>query len=284
MQNYKGLMLTDLDGTFLNETGKINMENIEALKLLGKHKVARAACTGRTLNSAREVVARNLPFDFLVFSSGAGICNFADDKVICRHEITQPEIKELAEFFRNKNLDFSIHFPIPENHRFYWYSGKVMTPDLVSRLHYLAEFAVKGSDKECLGMQSATQFLAICPDLRINETIEEARNLFSNLSFIRATSPLNEGYSWIEVFPANINKGSGGDWLCKTFDIPLNKTMSIGNDYNDIHMLEWAETPFIMANSPDELKKRFNVVPSNSENGFAVAVKQWLSSIAGDKA
>ena len=41
-QKYKGLVLTDLDGTFLNTTGGINEANLQALKKLHDNGIARA--------------------------------------------------------------------------------------------------------------------------------------------------------------------------------------------------------------------------------------------------
>lgn len=271
-------MLTDLDGTFLNPVGKINQANLDALELLHKHGIARAVCTGRTLDSSREVVPRNLPFDYLIFSSGAGICEFANEKILCRHELSKADILLLTNYFREKQIDFSVHFPIPNNHFFYWFSGPVKSPDLISRLHWLKEFAIEGNDELINKLESATQLLAIVNDEQLY-MFEELRNSFRHLSFIRATSPLNQGYTWIEVFPKDVSKGKGAEWLCNYLSIPWENTVSLGNDYNDIHMLEWTATSYIMDNSPEELKARFKTAPSNADDGFAVAIKQWLGKL-----
>ena len=277
---YKGAIFTDLDGTFLDPTGKVSTKNIDALNLLSKHNIARVVCTGRTLDSSGEVAPQHLPFDFLIFSSGAGICNFSDRKILCKHEIAHNDIVALADFFLQKQLDFSIHFPIPKNHFFYWYSGPTKSADLISRLHYLKDFAVEGTTTHIKEMKSATQFLAIVHDSMIESVIKEAQNSFANLSFIRATSPLNQNYSWIEVFPKDINKGSGANWLCNYLGISKSHAMAIGNDYNDIHMLEWASpNSYIMADSPKELLEKFKIAPTNAEDGFATAVTQWLQQL-----
>lgn len=273
---YKGLMLTDLDGTFLNPVGKINQANIEALNFLHQHSIARVVCTGRTLDSSREVVPRNLPFDYLIFSSGAGICEFANEKILCRHELSHKDILQLTDYFRSRQIDFSVHFPIPNNHFFYWFQGPVKSPDLISRLHYLKDFAIEGNNELISKLESATQFLAIVKDEQLT-MLEELRNSYKHLSFIRATSPLNKGYTWIEVFPKEVSKGKGAEWLCNYLGVPRGNTVSLGNDYNDIHMLEWTATSYIMENSPEDLKAKFKVAPSNADDGFAIAIKQWLN-------
>ena len=278
-QKYKGLVLTDLDGTFLNTTGGINEANLQALKKLHDNGIARAVCTGRTLNSAREVVPCGLPFDFLVFSSGAGISDFSKDNILSRHSLVAEDIINLKEFFIAKNVDFSIHFPIPDNHFFYWFSGPVKSPDLISRLHYLKEFAIEGNDELVRRLTAATQFLIIIPDEYLS-LYDEAKSNFRHLSFVRATSPLTPKYTWIEVFPDKVTKGTGAEWLCRYLGLSKEQTMSIGNDYNDIQMLEWTGSAFVMENSPDDLKKRFKVCPSNEFDGFAVAVDEWLNHIS----
>lgn len=278
IQKYKGLVLTDLDGTFLNPTGGINEANLQALNKLHDYGIARAVCTGRTLNSAREVVPCNLPFDFLVFSSGAGISDFSKDNILCRHNLVAEDIINLKDFFKTKNVDFSIHFPIPNNHFFYWFSGAVKSPDLISRLHYLKEFAIEGNDELVRRLTAATQFLIIIPDENLS-LFDEARVRFKHLSFVRATSPLTPNYTWIEVFPDKVTKGTGAEWLCRHLNLSKEQTMSIGNDYNDIQMLEWTGRAYVMENSPEDLKKRFRVCPSNEFDGFAVAVEEWLNNM-----
>lgn len=272
---YKGLMLTDLDGTFLNPVGKINQANLDALELLHQNGIARAVCTGRTLDSSREVVPRNLPFDYLIFSSGAGICKFANEEILCRHELSHNDILVLTDYFRDKQVDFSVHFPIPDNHFFYWFSGPTKSLDLISRLHWLKDFAIEGNEELINNLKSATQLLAIVKDEQLY-MLDELRESYKHLSFIRATSPLNQGYTWIEVFPKDVSKGKGAEWLCNYLNIPWENTVSLGNDYNDIHMLEWTATSYIMENSPEDLKKRFRVTLSNADDGFAAAIKQWL--------
>lgn len=271
---HSGMVLTDLDGTFLNSSGKISPENLETLHTLGKHGIIRVAATGRTLHSSREVVAHHLPFDYLIFSTGAGICSFADDNVICAHELCEVDIQGLAEFFLDYRVDFSIHFPIPENHRFHWFASPEPTPDLLSRLKYLKEFAVQGNYRQ---ITRATQFLAI--SLNGIEIIGELRKKFPHLSIIRTTSPIDGRHVWIEVFPPQASKGLAADWLCRRLGIASKDTMSIGNDYNDVAMLEWTEYSFVVANGPADMRMRFANAPHHDEHGFSVAARHWLEKL-----
>lgn len=272
--SFDGMMLTDLDGTFLDAKGKTTKENIEALEFLGKHRIVRTACTGRTLHSSREVIGYKMPFDYLIFSSGAGICAFKDDYVISHHEINQSQIMTIFDYFKKKDLDFSVHFSIPENHKFYWFESRNPTQDLESRLYHLKDFAEKGTKEKVKQMKLATQFLAITE--KGYETVKEMKKLFPELSIIRATSPLNPKYTWIEVFPKNVSKGKAAAWLCNHLGIEQKNTMSIGNDYNDMEMLEWTNQSYVVSNAPADIIEKFKAAPHHDENGFAEAAYQWI--------
>jgi hydroxymethylpyrimidine pyrophosphatase-like HAD family hydrolase len=50
----------------------------------------------------------------------------------------------------------------------------------------------------------------------------------------------------------------------------------VGNDFNDLDLLEWAQTRFVTANAPPELKERFPTVASNDRCGVAEAIARWI--------
>jgi hydroxymethylpyrimidine pyrophosphatase-like HAD family hydrolase len=58
--------------------------------------------------------------------------------------------------------------------------------------------------------------------------------------------------------------------------------MAIGDNYNDIEMLEFAGLPVIMGNASEELKQRgWTVTLSNDESGVAAAIDQVLGARVG---
>jgi hydroxymethylpyrimidine pyrophosphatase-like HAD family hydrolase len=58
------------------------------------------------------------------------------------------------------------------------------------------------------------------------------------------------------------------------------RTLSVGNDFNDLDLLEWAHSPFVMANAPAELRQRFATVASNDHCGVAEAAERWIERLA----
>lgn len=272
--NAQGIMLTDLDGTLLNTERKVSQRNLETFATLKNRHIVRVAATGRSLYSSRRVLPDHFPLDYLIFSSGAGVMNWQTGEIIRACALNQPDIHAVAEFFLESDLDFSIHQPIPDTHKFHWYASSSPNPDFIERLSLFEQYAQTGDYR---AICSATQLLAVTNSHL--GVISELQRRFANLNIIRTTSPLNGQMVWVEVFPADVSKGHAGAWLCNRLGIDHCLSMCIGNDYNDLAMLEWAGKAFIMANGPAELRQRFTNAPHHNEDGFAAAVDEWLKNL-----
>lgn len=266
--------MTDLDGTLLNSETKVSPRNFEVFETLKEKKIARVAATGRSLYSSQKVLPEDFPLDFLIFSSGAGVLDWKSKEVIRACSLEQSEICAAAEFFLESNLDFSIHHPIPDTHKFHWYASTEPNPDFLQRLGLFQQFAHTGDYRH---INAATQLLAVTDDCR--DLIPELEKRFSGLNIIRTTSPLNGNFVWVEVFPTGVSKGLAGAWLCDRLEINHNHSMCIGNDYNDLAMLEWTSSPFIMSNAVHELRQLFPNAPDHNHDGFAWAVEAWLQKL-----
>ena len=80
----------------------------------------------------------------------------------------------------------------------------------------------------------------------------------------------------MEIFPENVSKAHAADWLAAYLGFTREKALGIGNDYNDEKLLEWSRLSFVVANAPEELKKKFATVSSNEENGFSEAIDRAI--------
>ena len=121
-----------------------------------ENKILRTIVTGRSLYSARKVLDIDFPIDYLIFSSGAGIVKWKTQEIKHSRAFTKPQIKEVYYFLKTLNLDFSIHFPIPENHRFYYVANRNI-PDFRRRIEVYSEFAEEHIEKKSY-LKNSTQF------------------------------------------------------------------------------------------------------------------------------
>ncbi len=102
-------------------------------------------------------------------------------------------------------------------------------------------------------------------------------NKFPDLSIIRTTSPLNPDYTWMEIFPKGVSKARGIEEICNLTGIKRENTLSIGNDYNDLEMLEYTRHSYVVDNAPEELKLKYLKSLGHHENGFTHAVNNHFA-------
>lgn len=89
----------------------------------------------------------------------------------------------------------------------------------------------------------------------------------------------------LDVLPPGVSKGSALERLAKRKGIRREEILAIGDNYNDISMLEFAGQPVLMGNASRELlvmakSKGWRVTRSNDQDGVAHAVCGALLSVA----
>jgi hydroxymethylpyrimidine pyrophosphatase-like HAD family hydrolase len=54
-------------------------------------------------------------------------------------------------------------------------------------------------------------------------------------------------------------------------------SFSLGNDYNDLDLLEWSGNSYVVENAPQDLRMRFSMVASHNQCGVAEAIERWIT-------
>jgi hydroxymethylpyrimidine pyrophosphatase-like HAD family hydrolase len=169
-----------------------------------------------------------------------------------------------------------IHTAIPDNHRFSYFRSNPGNADFERRLQLYRQFAVPLNEATD-GFGPATQLLAVVPAKDSHAVLEEVRSELPNYSVIRTTSPLDGKATWIEIFPSVVSKSRTSAWLAEELGIDKRDIVSVGNDYNDLDLLEWTASSYVVDNAPADLKNRFVGVASHNDGGVAEAAGRWLA-------
>jgi len=265
------IIFIDLDGTLLGTNRKVSERNFAALRKTGESGIIRVIATGRSLFSFRKVIPADFPIDYLIFSSGAGVMNWITKELIYEEHLTAEQTAFATDLLLAEEADFMIQAAIPDNHYFLYYGKGDGNPDFHSRIAIYEKYA------ELLKLpwkaEKSSQLLAVLPKGKEGD-YEMLKEKLPDLKVIRATSPLDGESAWIEIFPAHVSKGHTAQWLCDFLKIKQMHSLSIGNDYNDYDMLEWAAESFVVQNSPRELKEKYKVIPSNDVDGVAIVLEE----------
>jgi Cof subfamily protein (haloacid dehalogenase superfamily) len=106
--------------------------------------------------------------------------------------------------------------------------------------------------------------------------------------FIRTEYPARD-LSIVDLLPPGVSKGWALERLAARLGIGRKETMAIGDNWNDVDMLEWAGQGVMMANAADELRtmakmRGWKQAPLNDHDGVAAVLEAELARQAQVKA
>ncbi len=269
------ILITDLDGTLRDTIEGFPKNNIESLYSLKDKEVIRVIATGRSIYSANNVLSSDFPIDYFVFSSGAGIMDWKTKEIIYERHLKGEDVADISKELMDIGLDFMIHLPIPENHKFYYHSAGNNTPDFKRRCDIYSDYIICLKEEHKSFGDSCQMLAIINNNTDYFEKIEKSLlSKFNNIKLIRTTSPLDNDSIWLEIFPEDVSKASASEYLCNKLGFDKSESIVIGNDYNDIDMLNWSPNSYVVENTPEELKEGNIIIESCMDSGVAKLIKR----------
>ncbi|MCF6335620.1 MAG: HAD family hydrolase, partial [Spirochaetales bacterium] len=181
----RGVVATDFDGTLLQSDHTVSERSRITLEMLGERDVLRVIATGRSYFSLRKVLKENLPVDYLIVASGAGIYCRNSKKLIYRTTLSPEDTEHIGSSLIKMGCDFMVHYPLPENHKFLFYKKSSSNKDYEARFEIYREYGKPLSGFSEL-KEGSSQFLVVD-----HPGSQKYRSLVSQLSgytVIRTTS------------------------------------------------------------------------------------------------
>lgn len=272
------MIATDLDGTLLNSAREVSARDRETLEAAGRAGIVRVIATGRSLYSARKVLTRDLPIDYLVYSSGVAAVSWPAGETVFANEMSRPDVDAALATLTECGCDFMVQCAAPHSHVFaYARNVPGANPDFERRVEIYREHArplPSGARPDF----AVSQFVVVHPQAGGVALFETIRGRLPQCNVVRTTSPLDGASVWVEIFPAGISKADGCERLAAAHGLAPHEVMGVGNDFNDLDLLDWVGAPFVVANAPPALQQMYTVVASHEHSGFSDSVERWLAS------
>jgi hypothetical protein len=273
------LLATDIDGTLLNPQFQISEGDMAALRRAHAAGIEIVLVTGRRHTFALPI-AKQLGFDLWLISSNGAVTRSLGGETFhrdmmpaetCRQlcgamqkfrgntvltfdnevkgAIVLERMDELGASIRRwleKNMEF-IEFVIPIE--------KALVTDPVQAMF-------------CGTMERMSAAL---------QTLDHA-GMDGKVTVLRTEYPERD-LSMIDVLNAGCSKGHALERWARYRGYPREEVMAVGDNHNDVEMLEFAGHPVIMGNACEELRGRgWRVTGGNHECGLAAAVELALEN------
>lgn len=273
LKNLKHIV-TDIDGTLLNDNGELGASSKKLLKELMKMNVIISLATGR-LHSAAIELAEELSLNgFIISLDGALIKNHVSNKTIYESYLSVRQIKK-AIALAEQNL---VNIVLCHASAIYYTEDNSVIPSLLSK--YGASYMQVESYKDYV---SGTLEIVCSSDIK--ESIRQMEEKFNfpyslgcNTSYFR--SKKNENIFYLEIRKAGSSKGKAIARILKHLAIKPNQTAVIGDWFNDITMFDSGAVKVAVANAIPELINSADFVTSrsNREDGVAELFEIVLKS------
>jgi Cof subfamily protein (haloacid dehalogenase superfamily) len=262
-QGYRAVV-TDLDGTLLDPTGRVTPRTVAALRAARERGVLVAAATARPLRLVQEVLGRHLGlFDALFVSNGAATVALPHGEMLDQVLVTAPDARDLIDRLRHE-------WPAAG---FGWEVG--------SRFEHDATFAAiagrRGIIRNLEGgpteapEQATHQVVVAWPDAHPAQRLAAVREVCAGVVVTDSAGGV------VELSATGADKAAAMQRWAALGGFGASGVVAFGDETNDITLLREAGLGIAMGNARDTVKAAASAMTlGNAEDGVAVAIEALL--------
>lgn len=269
MINYK-LIVSDFDGTLLNDKHEIPLEVEQAIKQYVADGGTFAVCTGRMLKSILPRVRAIGLKGIVVGYQGSIIAEIESGKILKMSGFSTADAVHIAQTIENQGYDMQVYC----NDKLYTTldDDNKMLKTYESITGIKAEQIFDKDRNKCKPSKFINQNLISPQKFTCLINKYEQKNVYKTLSEL-----LGEKFDvtcsadiLVEVSPKSDNKGEALKFIADYYGIPIANTVAIGDQLNDLSMIKAAGVGVAVGNAVEELKQAARFV-ATTNNNFAVA-------------
>lgn len=261
------LLVSDMDGTLIDNDGKISEENIKAINCFIEQGGIFTIATGRMLESAKRYLhLMNIDIPVILYN-GTKIHDYNKKETI--YELfLEDEIKSIINKLKENDASLGIEIYCEEN------------VYIFNHCRFTKRFDKARSDvhhniPESLWNKNWTKILILGEEDQIDRLEETFIFTFGQANLVRS------GENYLELLPQCTSKGHALERLCKMLNIDISKAISVGDNMNDYEMLKRSGYGFCVANGNKKLlcEAKYKC-SSNDEHAIEYVVKWAEENLA----
>lgn len=257
------LICCDVDGTLARDDKSISDVNIEWIKrAINEKHIKFVIVSGRMYSGIVPLYNRIGVTEPLSALNGA-ILYDEHGTIIRNHKISKNDMVLIIDILREFKIETLI---INENR---WYTEKQEGYLYSVKRPIYQQDSIMCSFNKYIRTNSANKILCMSKDSSL------LRDAAQRLNEENLDIAFYYGKDFIEMMPGGVNKGSAIDDLSSYYDIDKSDIMALGDDFNDIDMLEKAGYSVAMGNAAAEIKGVAQyITDTNEKDGVAKALER----------
>ncbi|MDB1124982.1 Cof-type HAD-IIB family hydrolase [Vibrio algarum] len=260
-QNNVKFIAADMDGTLLNEMGALDPEFFNVYQQLSEKGIIFAAASGRQYYSLMQTFS---PIkNDMMFIAENGTLVMHQEKELYSCTIGKSSIVDIIT--QARSID-NAHIVLCGKKSAYVETQAPNAIEEIQKYYHRCEYV-----EDLLNVEDDFIKVAIChfdgSEAHVYPSINEK---FGHDHKVVVSAKI-----WLDVMNAKASKGAAIEHLQKTLGFGFNETMSFGDYFNDVEMLETSYYSYAMENAHEGVKKyaRFSA-PCNRDSGVLTVIKQ----------
>ena len=271
------LLATDIDGTLLNPQFKISEGDLAALRRAHAAGMEIVLVTGRRHTFALPI-AQQLGFDLWLISSNGAVTRSLSGETFHRDLMPAEICRQLCEamiLFRGNTVltfDKEVKGAIVLEHLDE--IGASIRRWLEKNMEFI-EFVVP-IERALVSDPVQTMFCGTMARMSLALEALKGTGLMDKITVLRTEYPVRD-LSMIDVLNRGCSKGHALERWARHRGFHRDEVMAVGDNHNDVEMLEFAGHPVIMGNACEELRARgWRVTLGNEACGVAAALEEVM--------
>ncbi len=264
------LITIDIDGTLLNSKKELTFEVKEAIKKAKQQGVHVVLATGRPTVGVMafvEELGLNQDDNYVITYNGALIQNVGTKEILKKHPLTHDDYLDIELMSRK----LGVHLHVQDNDTMYTANTDISKYTIVEAtlttipLEYKPVYLM--TDKIDI-----IKAMMVEDEEQLDEAIERLPQEFKERFSVVKSAPY-----YLEILNKEATKGDAVKELAELLNIKQEEIMAIGDNENDLTMIEYAGMGVAMDNAVRLVKDvATHVTKSHDEHGVAHAINTWV--------
>src|SRR6266700_3020960 len=271
------LLAIDIDGTLLNPQFQISADDIAALQRAHAMGVEIVVATGRRHQFALPI-ARKLGADLWLISSNGAVTRSLTGEPFHRDLLPVETCREICAAMDEFRGHLVVTFDKETKGTLVLERLDELSASIRRWLETNLEFIEFVVPIENALVEDPVQAM-YCGTLARMEQVQQALEVSGvrgRVNILKTEYPERD-LCMVDILNQGCSKGHALERWASHRGIPREQVMAIGDNYNDVEMLEYAGVPVIMGNASEELRGNgWKVTLPNSQSGVAAALEDVL--------
>jgi hypothetical protein len=269
----------DVDGTLLDSRGSIPEANRDALHEVVAAGVHVALVTGRSYPSVRPLVDR-LPGTVTLIVSNGAVERRMDGETLARRLLDRGVARNILGATLEYRNAAALVFDRDDRQQILFETMDWAHPARQGYWFRNQQLIDCASPLEDALTEDPIQVMFNGAVVRMRELSEVLRHEANDFAVALTEYP-ERNFSLVDVTAPEATKGHALARRAAALGVIASEVMAVGDNFNDVGMLEFAGVPVVMGNAAESLKRRgWHVAPSYDEAGLADAIRRLVLSVA----